>query len=48
MAGKLSGVGVHAQCTGMVVKEVQLNGLFKICGSEKNRSSENCAKSLKM
>ena len=47
MAGKLSGVGVRAWCTGMVMKEVQLNGLFKICGSEKNWSSENCMKSLK-
>ena len=48
MAGKLLGVGVHAQGTGMVMKEVWLDGLFKICGSEKNWSSENCAKSLKM
>ena len=48
MAGELLGVGVRAWCTGMVVKEVWLNGLFKICGSEKNRSSENCMKSLKM
>ena len=47
MAGELSGVGVRARCTGMVVKEVWLNGLFTIFGSEKNWSSENCVKSLK-
>ena len=47
MAGELSGVGVCARCTGMVMKEVRLNGLFNICGSEKNWSSENCVKSLK-
>ena len=47
MAGELLGVGVRARCTGEVVKEVRLNGLFNICGSEKNWSSENCAKSLK-
>ena len=48
MAGELSGVGVRAQCTEMVVIEDRLDRLFKICGSEKNQYSENCTKSLKM
>ena len=47
MAGKLSEVGVRARCTEMVVIEDRLDRLFKICGSEKDWSSENCAKSLK-
>ena len=46
MAGELSDVDVRARCTGMVIIEDWLDRLFKICGLEKDRYSENGKKGL--